>query len=88
MGEEIVEMVDLRKSLDLKWRFQEGKVEKRYKIGKPWKGSAFVATTGKLYLFIRWIFLLSWHGNVKLGRKSSDVPLSANKHNGKESQAN
>ncbi|KRZ82322.1 hypothetical protein T08_11341 [Trichinella sp. T8] len=29
MSEEIVEMVDLRKSWDLKWRFQEGKVEKR-----------------------------------------------------------
>ncbi|KRZ47776.1 hypothetical protein T02_15722 [Trichinella nativa] len=46
----------------------------RCKIGKPWKGSAFVATTGKLYLFIRLTFLLSCHGNVKLGRKSSDVP--------------
>ncbi|KRZ60315.1 hypothetical protein T02_10666 [Trichinella nativa] len=86
MSEEIVEMVDLRKSSDLKWRFQEGKVEKRYKIGKQWKGSAFVATTGKLYLFIQLIFLLSWHGNVKLGRKSSDVPLCANKHKWKESQ--
>ncbi|KRZ47993.1 hypothetical protein T02_13461 [Trichinella nativa] len=59
----------------------------RCKIGKPWKGSAFVATTGKLYLFIRLTFLLSWHRNVKLGRKSSDVPLSTNQHNRKESQA-
>ncbi|KRZ82320.1 hypothetical protein T08_9471 [Trichinella sp. T8] len=67
MGEEIVEMVDLRQR-------------------KQWKGSAFVATTGKLYLFIRLIFLLSWHGNVKLRRKSSDVPLCANKHKGQKSQ--
>ncbi|KRY21932.1 hypothetical protein T12_11255 [Trichinella patagoniensis] len=58
----------------------------RCKIGKPWKGNEFVATTGKLYLFIRLIFSLSWHGNVKLGRKSSDVPLCANRHKRKESQ--
>ncbi|KRX61217.1 hypothetical protein T09_11605 [Trichinella sp. T9] len=34
MSEEIAEMVDLRKSWDLKWRFQEGKVEKSNQRGK------------------------------------------------------
>ncbi|KRZ59213.1 hypothetical protein T02_4212 [Trichinella nativa] len=29
------------------------------KTGKPWKESAFVATTAKLYLLIRFTFLLS-----------------------------
>ncbi|KRX65313.1 hypothetical protein T06_16205 [Trichinella sp. T6] len=30
----------------------------RFKIGKPWKGIAFVASTGKLNLLIRLTFLL------------------------------
>ncbi|KRX66416.1 hypothetical protein T09_14053 [Trichinella sp. T9] len=30
----------------------------RSKIAKPWKASAFMATTGKLYLLIRLTFLL------------------------------
>ncbi|KRX19125.1 hypothetical protein T07_6673 [Trichinella nelsoni] len=43
------------------------------KIGKPCKGSVFVAVTGKLYLLMRLTISLDWGGNSSISNLRKPV---------------